>query len=83
MNILHRLINRIRFKRLFKSNESENVVAGMARAHKLYKELIIKAHPDKHPDKRDIAEDITSRLTCCKYDYAELLKLSEEIKKKL
>lgn len=35
MNILYRLINRVKFKRLIKSNESENVVAGMAKAHKL------------------------------------------------
>lgn len=83
MNILYRLINRVKFKRLIKSNESENVVAGMAKAHKLYKELVIKAHPDKHQEKRDIAEDITSRLTCCRYDYAKLLRLKHEIEEKL
>ncbi len=79
MNILYRLINRIKFKRLIKSNESKNVVAGMVKARKLYKDLVVKAHPDKHA----IAEDITSRLTCCKYDYANLLKLKDEIEKKL
>lgn len=83
MNILYRLVNRIRHRRLTKSNESKNVVAGMVKARKLYKDLVIKAHPDKHPDKCVVAEDITSRLTRCKYDYAELLKLRDEIQKKL
>lgn len=64
MNILYRFINRIKFKRLIKSNESKNVVVGMVKAKTLYKDLVVKAHPDK----RAIAEDITSRLTCCKYN---------------
>ena len=83
MNILTRLIKRIRFKKTVKTDESRNVVAGMAKAQRLYKELAIKAHPDRNPDKRDIAEDITSRLTCNKHNYAALLKLQEEIEKKL
>ena len=73
MNILYRLINRIKFKRLIKSNESNNVVAGMVKARKLYKDLVVKAHPDKHPNKRSIAEDITSSRTSCKYDYSNLI----------
>ncbi len=68
---------------MIKSNESKNVVVGMVKAKTLYKDLVVMAHPDKHPDKRAIAEDITSRLTCCKYNYAKLLKLRDEIEKKL
>lgn len=83
MNILVRLINRIHFKMKESADEGKNVVAGMAMAKQLYKELAIKAHPDRNPDKRELAEDITSRLTCNKHNYNALLKLKEEIEKNL
>ena len=83
MNVLIRWINRIRFQKSIKTDESQNVVAGMAKARQLYKELAIKAHPDRNPQKQSIAEEITTRLTCNKHNYAALLKLKEEIEKTL
>jgi len=83
MKLIYRIMNRIRFKKNIKTDESKNVVDGMVKARQLYKVLAIKAHPDKHPDKRDVAEDITSRLTCNKHNYAALLMLKEEIENKL
>lgn len=83
MNILNRLYNRIRFKKKFKRDESRNVVDGMAKARRLYKELAIKAHPDRNPHKRELAEEITARLTNNKFNYMALLELKKEIEKKL
>lgn len=84
MNIITRLINRIffKFKKVHK-DESKNVVDGMVKANKLYKELIIKAHPDRNQDKRILAEKITEKLINNKHNYAELLKLKDEINKYL
>lgn len=83
MNIFVRLINRVRFRHGVIPDESKNVVDGMAKAKRLYKELTIKAHPDQNPDKRVIAEDITSRLTSNKHNYIALLKLKSEIEEEL
>lgn len=83
MNILRRLINRIRFRNTIKRDESANVVDSMVKARRLYKELSLSAHPDKHPDKSEIAEDIMQRITKNKHNYSELLKLKIEIEEKL
>lgn len=83
MNILRRFINRIRFRNTIKRDESANVVDSMVKARRLYKELSLSAHPDKHPDKSEIAEDIMQRITKNKHNYSELLKLKMEIEDKL
>lgn len=83
MNILNRLYNWIRLKKRFNGDESRNVVDGMAKARRLYKELAIKAHPDRNPYKRDLAEEITARLTSSKFNYMSLLELKKEIEEKL
>lgn len=83
MNIIVRLINRIRFRKKIHTDESVNVVDGMVKAKRLYKELVNKAHPDKNPDNRALAEEITARLTKNKHNYAELLRIKEEIDKNL
>ena len=69
MNIILRLFNRIRFRRTIKRDESTNVVNGIAKARKLYKELIQKAHPDCHQDKKEIAEEFTQRINEKRYNY--------------
>lgn len=79
MNILKRLITRIRFRKSIKSDESRNVVNGIVKAHKLYKELCMAAHPDKHPLKRDVAQDLMQRITENKHNYAALVSLKSEI----
>lgn len=83
MRILNRLYNRIRLKKRFKGDESRNVVDGMAKARRLYKELALKAHPDRNPHQRELAEELTARLANNKFNYIGLLELKKEIEKKL
>ena len=83
MNIILRLFNRIRFRRTIKRDESTNVVNGIAKARKLYKELIQKAHPDCHQDKKEIAEEFTQRINENRFNYEALLLLEKEVEEKL
>ena len=83
MNLIGRLFTRICFRRTIKSDESSNVVDSMVKARKLYKDLCVAVHPDKHLDKRDIAEDLMQRITANKHNYAELLNLKAEFEKKM
>ena len=83
MNIFIRIINRIRFRRIIKGDESANVVDSIVKARKLYKELSLAVHPDRHPDRRKTAESLMRRVTSNKRNYSELLKLKTEIEKKL
>lgn len=75
------------FKRFFirkeLKHEELNVVNSMANAKKLYKELIIKAHPDKHPDNVELAQSLTESINNNRYDYDELLNLKTIIEKEL
>ena len=64
----------------------KNIHDSIAKAEKLYKELIIKCHPDRFPldeEKNKIATDITERLGKNKHDYKSLEALKEEAKNKL
>lgn len=83
MNIFIRIINRIRFRRTIRGDESTNVVDSVVKARKLYKELSLAAHPDRHPDRREIAEILMRRITANKRNYSELLKLKKEVEEKL
>lgn len=83
MNIFIRIINRIRFRRTIRGDESTNVVDSVVKARKLYKELSLAAHPDRHPDRREIAENLMRRITANKRNYSELLKLKKEVEEKL
>lgn len=83
MNILSRLLNRIRFRKTIKTDESKNVVDGIVKARMLYKKLSMQAHPDKNINRRDEAEDIMQRLTANKHNYAVLIEIEKEIKEKL
>ena len=83
MNIFIRIINRIRFRRTIKGDHSANVIDSMVKARKLYKELSLAVHPDRHPDRRKTAESLMRRVTSNKRNYSELLKLKTEIEKKL
>ena len=55
-------------KRLFHKKENEsvkesiNVVASIGKAKSLYKELIVKAHPDKHPNQLELATTLTELI---------------------
>ncbi len=83
MSVIKRLIARIRFRKSIKRDESTNVVDGMVKARRLYKELCVAAHPDKHISKRDVALDLMKRVTENRYNYAALVALKSEIEEKL
>ena len=83
MNIFIRIINRIRFRRIIKGDESANVVDSIVKARKLYKELSLAVHPDRHPDRRETAENLMRRVTANRHNYSELLKLKTEIEESL
>lgn len=83
MNVLKRLIKRVHFRKTIKKDESVNVVDGMVRARKLYKELSIMTHPDRHSSNKEIAQEFMQRITANKHNYAVLLSLKSEIEEKL
>lgn len=64
-------------------DQSVNVVDSMVKARKLYKELCIKAHPDKHLQQQTIAEELMKKVVVNRFDYNGLLQLQVEIKEKL
>lgn len=63
--------------------ESENVVASIAKAKVLHKELIRIAHPDKHPNNVEFAQSLTEEINNNRYNYNELVKLEKMVKEKL
>lgn len=80
VNIFKYISNYFRRKRMrSKVREEVNVVESMAKAKSLYKELIRKAHPDRHIDKVDLAQSITEEINKNRYNYQELLKLKSLI----
>ena len=76
-------------KRLFHKKENEsvkesiNVVASIGKAKSLYKELIVKAHPDKHPKQLELATTLTELINKNRYNYSELLKIKNRIETEL
>ena len=83
MNIFSRLIHRIRFRKTIKTDQSSNVVDSMVKARKLYKELCIKTHPDKHRVQQAIAEELMKKVVANRFDYNGLLQVQTEIKERL
>ena len=83
-NIFKYISNYFRRKRVrSKVREEVNVVESMAKAKSLYKELILKAHPDRHVDKADLAQSITEEINKNRHNYQELLKLKSLIESEL
>ena len=66
MNPISRFFARMKFRRVIKTDESSNVVDSMVKARKLYKELSIATHPDRHPSKKDVAEKLMQQVTANK-----------------
>ena len=83
MNPISRFFARLKFRQGIKTDESSNVVDSMVKARKLYKELSIAAHPDKHPSKKDVAEKLMQQVTVNKHNYSVLISLKNEIEEKL
>ena len=65
------------------SREEENIVISMAKAKRTYKELIIKAHPDKNPNNIELAKNLSEKINKYRYNYNELMKLKLQIEKEL
>ena len=65
------------------AHEELNIVNSIANAKQLYKELIVKAHPDKHPNNVELAQSITESINNNRYNYNELLKLKTIIENEL
>lgn len=63
-------------------DEGMNVVPGISKAKSLYKNLIVRAHPDKHSNDMECAQSMTERLNNCRYNYSELLKIEKLIDEK-
>jgi hypothetical protein len=55
----------------------------MVLAKRLYKELSVKAHPDRNPNCQVEAEDLMQRIVANRFNYAELLALKQEVSEKL
>ena len=64
-------------------DESINVVESIGKAKALYKDLIVKAHPDRNPKNVELATSITDQLNINRYNYRELLKLKTIIETEL
>lgn len=83
MNVINRILNRWKFRKTVKGDQTQNVVDGMVRAKALYKELCQLAHPDRHQDKKEIAEDIMQRVVANRHNYSKLIALKRELEEKL
>ena len=55
----------------------------MAKARNLYRELSVKAHPDRNPNNVEVAEDLMQRIVANRHNYAALLALKQEVIEKL
>lgn len=80
MNWFRKILHR---KNLEIPDESINVVESIGKAKALYKDLIIKAHPDRNPKNVELATSITDQLNSNRFNYRELLKLKTIIETKL
>lgn len=83
MIFIFRFLKRLRFKKTIKRDESVNVVNSIVKAHKLYKSLAIKAHPDRNPQNRELAESLMAQITKNRHNYTALVKLQKEVEEKL
>ena len=83
MGLFKHFLNRLRFRRKIKSDESTNVVDSMVKARQLYRELSLQAHPDKNKGREEIAKELMQRIEASKYDYSALLILEKDVLKKL
>ena len=63
--------------------EEKNIVISMAKAKRTYKELIIKAHPDKNPNNIELAKKLSEKINKYRYNYIELMKLKIQIENEL
>ncbi|WP_259016583.1 J domain-containing protein [Emticicia fluvialis] len=61
-------------------NTTQNIILSISKSHDLYKNLIKQTHPDRFQDnKREMATELSMRITKAKRNYSELVKLQEEV----
>lgn len=61
---------------------AKNIANSISKSRELYKELIVKVHPDRFQDDRIvIATELTSKITKAKRNYEELTLLKSEVEK--
>lgn len=74
------------FRRKKKKNVEHhevNIVDSIVKAKKLYKELIVRAHPDRNPNNIELAKSLSQLIVQNKFNYEELMKIKEIINEKL
>lgn len=64
-------------------DETFNVVQSISKGKLLYKQLIMRAHPDKNPENVELATELTHSINSNRFNYRELLELQERIKTEL
>lgn len=63
------------------SGTARNIALSISKSRQLYKNLIVKVHPDKFQDERkEKATELSSRITKAKRNYDELVGLEIEVK---
>jgi uncharacterized protein YxeA len=59
---------------------AQNIANSISKSKTLYKELIVKVHPDKYnDDKKEMATELAARITKAKRNYDELTLLKKEV----
>lgn len=64
-------------------DEAFNVVQSISKAKKLYKRLIVKAHPDRHPMNIELATELTQHIDSNRFNYRELLDIECRVEQEL
>jgi len=59
---------------------AKNIAMSIARSKELYKELIVKVHPDKFLDERkERATELSAKITQAKKNFDELKRIENEV----
>lgn len=59
---------------------ASNIANSIAKSRELYKELIVKIHPDRVTDEyKEKATELSSKITKSKRNYQELIELKKEV----
>lgn len=62
------------------AEEGKNIAKGMMECKKLHKKLVTQIHPDRMPiDLQEEANQLTQLINESRYDYKNLIQLSEKV----
>jgi len=63
------------------SGTAKNIALSISKSKQLYKDLIVKVHPDRfQDDRKEKATELSARITKAKRNYDELVGLEIEVK---